>query len=478
MEKLEGQLGVILRQGDVVALYRPQSMELFRLETESAEPLDRIAQAIGLFDVGAETESEDAAIDEGIRSRPALLPFLLEPEQLTRPLRPSLGRLTINISNACNLWCSYCYADHGHYHAPKSFMPVERAETIVERIVEQYSNVESVQFFGGEPLLNLHAIEASCMAFVRAAEKGLILRLPKFVATTNGTVSTPQALALLKKWRIDLTISWDGPKDVHDTERPFVGRGSSFDKLQTSLERYRRNNIAFGIECTYGRHQYERGISVVDLLNYFHEQTDQRVFHIAPTFLPSTHKNSERKIFRGEAAKTNSERRLDEERIVELFREAASYSVPNLLSGVGPVLEFAERIVHQIVKRQQSKSFCPAFFTQMSIAADGSVFPCFMFMGDQDFNMGNILTDRFPSAKSRSLLARYFNEFGTTIAGTRAWYSKLSGGCVAGNYISSGELSARASGPFFEAMIEECLIALATQQDVSSKSTTTEGSLA
>ena len=210
MEKLEGRSGVILREGSVVAFYRPRSMQLFRLEADGRETLEGLAQAIGLSE-DPDTRDEDDP-DAGIRSRPALLPYLLSADQLTRPLRPSLGRLTINISNACNLWCSYCYADHGFYHAPKSFMPVERAETIVERIVEQYSRVESVQFFGGEPLLNLPAIEATCLAFERAAEKGSIGDLPKFVATTNGTVSTPKAIATLKRWKIDLTVSWDGPK--------------------------------------------------------------------------------------------------------------------------------------------------------------------------------------------------------------------------------------------------------------------------
>jgi radical SAM protein with 4Fe4S-binding SPASM domain len=120
-------------------------------------------------------------------------------------------------------------------------------------------------------------------------------------------------------------------------------------------------------------------------------------------------------------------------------------------------------------------SFCPAFFTQMSIAADGSVFPCFMFMGDQEFNMGNILTDSFPSSRSIALLRRYFDEFGATVHGTRSWYAKLSGGCVAGNYISSGELSARASGPLFEAMIEECLVAIAAHQGEAPISATPTG---
>jgi len=182
-----------------VSTYRGEKADLSELDLSPAQPLP----------------------DEGqvLERRPAILPLLFG-AGCGAAHRPRLGRLTINISNACNLACAYCYADHGLYHSPKSLMSPEYARAIVDRVTALYGRIETVQLFGGEPLMNLAAFNAIGEAFDLAVRDGRLPAMPRIVATTNGTLSGPRVVEVLKRWDVALTISWDGPDSVHDAVRP------------------------------------------------------------------------------------------------------------------------------------------------------------------------------------------------------------------------------------------------------------------
>lgn len=83
----------------------------------------------------------------------------------------------------------------------------------------------NLAFLGGEPLLAVERLEEIVsMAADRCARQGATL-WP--CITTNGTVFTPKALALLAGRGFDVTVSFDGVRRAHDSVRPFLdGRGS------------------------------------------------------------------------------------------------------------------------------------------------------------------------------------------------------------------------------------------------------------
>src|SRR5262249_54372954 len=158
-----------------------------------------------------------------------------------------------------------------------------------------------------EPLANIDAIEAVCAFLDRKVSEGQLARLPQFVATTNGTYSEPKVIELLKRRNIGLTVSWDGPSEVHDAARPSVGGASTFNKVRKSLDRFHASGIRVDIECTYNRNHLQHGITVVDLMNYFYNEAGKKVTHISPAFLPQSKDQPEgQQIFRGEALERES----------------------------------------------------------------------------------------------------------------------------------------------------------------------------
>ena len=65
-------------------------------------------------------------------------------------------RLTVELTNICNLHCSYCLRDEDAlYHSPANFIPVDLFTRIVTG-ARDAMGVEHVMFTGGEPTLHRH----------------------------------------------------------------------------------------------------------------------------------------------------------------------------------------------------------------------------------------------------------------------------------------------------------------------------------
>jgi uncharacterized protein len=441
---------VLLKRDAAAVLYNRNSQSLIAIDR--AVDIDGVADLIPQLDV----QEPDRKTASAVGSRPVSRAFL--PIMGGQPSK--LGRLTINIANACNLWCSYCYADHGQYHAPSSLMAPEMAVDIVSRCLKLYPTIRSVQFFGGEPLLNIDAVEAvSEYLTTRYGAKR-----PQLVATTNGTILNERISDVLTKYNIGLTVSLDGPQEIHDHLRPARSLRSSHAAAMTNIDTLRRLEIELDIECTYTSAHVRNEISVVNLMNYFHNELDIQVPHIAWAYLPrpkSKIDSSElsNNVFR---AKIQTQMRdyLPSEVLEKEFREAAAVSIRNIVNASGPALSFAVGITNQLATRAPTRNYCPAFNSQLSISAQGDVFPCFMFFGDPRMNMGNIFSADFPGNRVQEVWKRYATEFGSLPTGDDDWCSALVSGCVAGDYIATSNFGERPYRSVFKAMIEEVLLGL------------------
>jgi uncharacterized protein len=448
VESLELGGRVILRDGSRCAYFIPAEMRLFSLEAPADLPLPELAA------LAARKYTSDLAVKPhdfrfGDAQREAIFPILNEGEPRAKSgHKPRLGRLTLNISNLCNLACSYCYADQGRYHGPENLMSMVQMEEALRRILELYGEIEVVHFFGGEPLMNLPAIDAAGIYLQGAVSDGLLPRMPRLVVTTNGTWSNPAVIDTLAHWNISLTVSWDGSREIHDRCRPMLSGGSSYELLADSLTRFRENGIDFEVECTYNGYHRLNGISITDLMEFFFEQTGRKILHIAPAFLP-------RPDARDLISKGNY---LDLASLAEDYRTAARVSIANLQKGEGPILQFAYRVAEHIATRIPAQAYCPAFFSQITVATDGTVYPCFMFAGDARYSMGNLFEGSFPNSNAATVLRRYFEEFS---ARPHAWYNCLSEGCVAGEAIVAGNMSEPVMAPIQQAIAEECVLQLA-----------------
>lgn len=147
-------------------------------------------------------------------------------------LRPSkavpvpVGSLALFVTQDCNFDCVYCYGDGGGYGSSGT-MGRRTAFRAIDWLIDQAAWLKQVHvnFFGGEPLLNFPLIK-EVVEYGLAQEKRAEIRF-KFGMTTNASLLDEDKLAFIKDRNLGLQISFDGPANIQDAQRPFkTGRGS------------------------------------------------------------------------------------------------------------------------------------------------------------------------------------------------------------------------------------------------------------
>ncbi len=159
---------------------------------------------------------------------------------LPETLPPDYGprRLTVELTNICNLHCSYCLRDEDAlYHNPANFLPVELFTRAV-RDARDSMGIEQVMFTGGEP--SLHPDFGKLLAAVAALDL-------KCSFITNGW-HFDRVWPLLHEHREAVThvsFSLDGAtREAHDRWR---GEGS-FDRVVRALSRCWANHFPFNVK--------------------------------------------------------------------------------------------------------------------------------------------------------------------------------------------------------------------------------------
>ncbi|HUT35921.1 MAG TPA: radical SAM protein [Planctomycetota bacterium] len=171
------------------------------------------------------------------RPRKPLLTLRLAKAVLLAKLfrRTRLRYVDFAVDFACNLRCEHCFAAALEQPGRRTMAAADYA-----RVAEQAMRLGAVNFSfqGGEPLLfpRLREVIAAC----RPSRNVISV-------TTNGTLLTPERVAELKSWGVDiLTVSLDSAiAEEHDR---FRGRAGTFEAALAGIER----GLAAGMHVTLG----------------------------------------------------------------------------------------------------------------------------------------------------------------------------------------------------------------------------------
>jgi len=226
--------------GAKALLFGADHASLFAIDASTRRVLDRW-RARSAFALDEAPPSERAVL-EALCDAQVLVPAARFERTAPSPLDPAsvpLSTLVLEIAQACNLRCTYCYAGGGSYGGDARLMPPALARRAARYLVEASGERERVTLvlFGGEPLLNFAALRAAVLeaeAAARASGKKLAISL-----TTNGTHFTSDVLDFLAAHPVAVSVSIDGPPDVHDANRRYPGRdgGGSYADVVAGVAR-------------------------------------------------------------------------------------------------------------------------------------------------------------------------------------------------------------------------------------------------
>lgn len=148
---------------------------------------------------------------------------------------PPLRSISLNVAQACNMSCGYCYADRGHFGGKARTMNESVARRSVERLfADAPPNSDLViGFMGGEPFLNRALIYgATAHAAALARETGHRVR---FSLTTNGSLLTEEDAAFLASYPFSVTVSMDGDAATNDRHRKLPNGTSAYARTEAGL---------------------------------------------------------------------------------------------------------------------------------------------------------------------------------------------------------------------------------------------------
>jgi len=175
--------------------------------------------------------------------------WLLEenPEVLDGKVDFGIRSLTINVTQICNLHCTYCAAGgDGSYGDPVKKISVEKTLPQIKFFIDKLQPGQSfhISFLGGEPLLYPEAIQI-LGEYTRemATAKNISV---SFKVTTNGTMINEKTLAAMKAIKSNVVVSIDGPPEINDRVRPQKNKQPVTEKIIEGIRALMANQSELG----------------------------------------------------------------------------------------------------------------------------------------------------------------------------------------------------------------------------------------
>jgi uncharacterized protein len=165
-------------------------------------------------------EEQKAEIEADLTELKSMGYLSEQPESIPELHRDSsLKALCLHISHDCNLRCRYCFAGTGPFGGKREHMSFEVGKKAIDLLLTESGSRRQleVDFFGGEPLLNLDVVK-QLIDYGRAAAAPLNKEI-HFTLTTNGIALEPEVRDFLNEYQVAVVLSLDGRKEVNDRMR-------------------------------------------------------------------------------------------------------------------------------------------------------------------------------------------------------------------------------------------------------------------
>ncbi|WP_457514884.1 radical SAM protein [Streptomyces sp. TE33382] len=343
-------------------------------------------EARELFEDAAEARDEAAA--SALLARFGLdVPVALDEVPAEVPLRS----ISLAVAQTCNLGCTYCYAEQGDFGGASKLMSEQVAHRSVDRLVEEAAAGEqiTIAFLGGEPLANRRVVRSATeYAAARAAERGVRVG---YSITTNGTLVRPDDAEFFARHGFAVTVSLDGVGAVHDRLRPSRNGRPTYERVLRRLEpllsgRPRTMNVSARVTVT------PRNLSLPETLEEFISLGFDSV-GFSPMLSSPTGAD--------EMAGSDLSVMLEQmtacaERFEKRVENGEPYPFLNAVNAL--------REIHRGTHRPYP---CGAGAGYLGASADGELFACHRFVGDDERRMGDVLTGVDPARQLKWLEDRH-----------------------------------------------------------------------
>jgi len=300
--------------------------------------------------------------------------FLVSSKASLKEIKPFVGsfELVLNISQSCNLDCSYCFSDN----KKQQHMSFDTASKAIDLFLDYNSGIETfkLSFFGGEPLMNYKTLKQSVFyAKERARLKGIINI--QFFIITNGTLLSDDLIHFFDEHHFEVQVSIDGEEKTHDENRKYVSGKGSFQKTFSNFNKlFETNNIRVSTSSVISGKN--------PLSNVYEFLKDYPLEHMKMDFFQNF---QQEKLIEFDNANDDSV----EEYTHDLEKLASEY-LSNLESLKIPSEYNFKQGIMMLWHKKFKKVYCPASFGRFGVSFNGNIYPCGAATSMKKYQLGNI----------------------------------------------------------------------------------------
>lgn len=394
----------LIRNDKINIVYRSSTSDVMVVNDITFDVLDWWKKGISLEEIVNKYESYKDGISAFIQSLEE--PWLDREENvLNSPTvdRRRVHRITLHVSNDCNLRCKYCYAGGGNYNRSRTVMTLQTAKAFVDFCEKTFDHIDIIVFFGGEPMMNVDVMEFICNQFKKDYDEGRSLFIPSFGIITNGTLLTPRIFRFIEKNISILTVSIDGLEKINDVNRVYRdGKGCYAKTAEFIHAIHPLEHVKMQFEATFTQSHVDQGYRMKDISYDLKKEFGIRGFVMSeeglePDFLPK-------------------------------YLKTINYS--SLIETDFDDLPIEFWLVLRAIVYKESFEFCPIVKDIFAVSSEGLIYPCHMLTGTGGSSLGridgiNIFND--PSWYTSINSKIHQKENGKC---KKCWVRKLCGGCT------------------------------------------------
>ena len=300
---------------------------------------------------------------------PALRGSVVTPQPSNMPSKPTswiamrrslpseltIRHLYLDVTNSCNLECTYCFKGPKHAH----HMSEATARNAIDWLLDSsgdFNNQVTVSIMGGEPLMQFRLIEKVVpYATRRALQRGKTIY---FGATTNCTLVTDKVIEFWRKYGMTFHCSIDGLPQVQNANRPMAGGRPSASLVEQNV----RKILALQPEvCARATVTPESAPFLLDSAHYF-LRLGIRVINFVPGVVNVSWQSTDFDILR------------------QQYEQLGRFYVDQLISGGSArIQELYTGLVNLHSPRAQSSAPCMAGGLAVMVDPLGDIYPCTAF---------------------------------------------------------------------------------------------------
>ncbi len=339
---------------------------------------------------------------------------------------PSLHIMVVTLR--CNFSCIYCQANSRPIQEKEYDMGLDTAKKTVDFIFETPSPSVKIMFQGGEPLVNWSVVKF-VVEYARKKQIETQKKLNIFLVS-NLTLMTEKKLNFLIENNVHICTSLDGPRNIHNKNRPWV------------------NNDSYAATTKWIKKIREKGKNIVAMLTVTKESLkypEEIINEYLKKGFYLIHLNMI--TYLGRSKNPKNKFSYSAEEFISFWEKAMDYIISANEKG-RIIIERESGIMLQKIMTMKNSGYtdldspCGAVFRQITYNYNGKIYTCDegRMIGDDTFLIGDITNsyqEIILNDKAKTMIAASCLENTTC---DQCVYKPYCGICPVKNYVYYGNL--------------------------------------